>query len=74
MKRHFKRGVSLLFALLISISLCGCRESDDFIKPTKEFFVNDFAEVITAQDKQAIYSQGADRRICFGSWSRVGRR
>ena len=59
MKRHFKRGVSLLFALLISISLCGCRESDDFIKPTKEFFVNDFAEVITAQDKQAIYSQGA---------------
>ena len=59
MKRHFKRGVSLLFALLISISLCGCSESDDFIKPTKEFFVNDFAEVITAEDRQAIYSQGA---------------
>ena len=67
MKRHFKRGVSLLFALLISISLCGCRESDDFIKPTKEFFVNDFAEVITAQDKQAIYSQGAALQEKTGS-------
>ncbi len=59
MKKYFKRGIALLFAVIIAISLCGCAESDDFPKATKEFFVNDFANVITNEDKQAILSQGA---------------
>ncbi len=58
MKKYFKRGIALLFAVIIAISLCGCGE-ENFIKPTKEFFANDFANVITNEDKQAILSQGA---------------
>lgn len=57
MKKHFKRGIALLFAILFAISLCGCAE-DNFIKPTEKFFVNDFADIITAEDEQIIYSQG----------------
>ena len=59
MKKHFKRGIALLFAVIIAISFCGCGEGDDFIKPTEAFFVNDFADVINADDEQKILSQGA---------------
>lgn len=59
MKKYFKRGIALLFAVIIAISFCGCGEGDDFIKPTEAFFVNDFADVINADDEQKILSQGA---------------
>ena len=58
MKKYFKRGIALLFAVLIAVSLCGCGEGDDFIKPTEAFFVNDFADVITPEDEQIICAQG----------------
>ena len=58
MKKHFKRGIALLFAVVIAVSLCGCGE-EEFIKPTNEFFVNDFADVINTVDEQKILSQGA---------------
>ncbi|MBR6502494.1 MAG: TPM domain-containing protein [Clostridia bacterium] len=58
MKKHFKRGIALLFVAIIAFSLCACGEGDDFIKPTEAFFVNDFADVITPEDEQIICAQG----------------
>ncbi len=41
--------------------LCGCGETDDnHPKATKEFYVNDFADVISASDEEKILSRGAE--------------
>lgn len=58
MEKYFKRGIAVALALILAFACCGCSDSDDFIKPTGKFFVNDFADIMTSEDEQIIYSQG----------------
>lgn len=50
-----KRKILIIFALVLCLLLSGCGE-EEFIKPTERFFVNDFAEVISQTDEDAIFS------------------
>ncbi len=59
MEKYLKGCIAAIFALAIMLSFCGCGADDELPQPTKEFFVNDFANVITNEDKQSILSQGA---------------
>ncbi len=46
----------LSISLLLCGMLCGCGEEP--LKPTDQFFVNDFAEILTDADHKAIFEQG----------------
>lgn len=58
MKKYLKGCIAAIFALVITLSFCGCGTDDELPQPTKEFFINDFADVITGEDEKTIYSQG----------------
>ncbi len=54
-----KKYIALIVALLITFSFCGCGEKKkEYPKHTKEFYVNDFADIMTQEDEKTIYSQG----------------
>ena len=53
-----KRLLSILFAALITLSLCGCEEENEFPTPTESFYINDFANVISEEDENEILSRG----------------
>lgn len=57
MKKSVKIFVAA-WAVLTLLFLSGCTE-ETYPKPTGEFFVNDFAEVMTEADKKEILNQGA---------------
>lgn len=62
--KTFKRIKTVLIAVLITVfalSLCGCEEAQDAssLRPTDEFFVNDFAGVIDETAKTEILSRSA---------------
>lgn len=46
---------------MILVCLCGCGEEDSgYPKATKEFYVNDFADVISGSDEEKILARGAE--------------
>lgn len=49
---------ALLFIIIVALSLAGCDDTEQELKPTESFFVNDFADVITPADEDIIYSKG----------------
>jgi len=56
-KRIIKSFLSVLLIVTLCFSLCGCDEEE--LKPTNEFFVNDFSEVLDDSVKSEILSRGA---------------
>ncbi len=50
-----KRVLTLVVALLL-VLFCGCTEKSSFPTATEEFYVNDFADVISETDEQKILS------------------
>ncbi len=46
-------------AALICLGICGCGAQEGYPKPTEKFFVNDFADVLSAEDEEQIYNKGA---------------
>ncbi len=61
MKNKILRVAALVFAIvmLLSLTSCGKESREQYPTPTEKFFVNDFADIISNDDEQAIYSQGA---------------
>ncbi len=59
---RMKRILSIAAVLcLILACLCGCGEDNSgYPKATKEFYVNDFADVISASDGEKILARGAE--------------
>lgn len=53
-----KRILSILFIILITLSLGGCEEKSQFQSPTDSFYVNDFANVINETNEKEILSRG----------------
>lgn len=54
-----KKYTALVIALLITLSLCGCGEKKkEYPEHAKEFYVNDFADIMTQEDEKTVYSQG----------------
>lgn len=63
MKNNFLRVISIAVLCLFCLTLTACEQESILtsaeIKPTDEFFVNDYADVISEEDEQAIYKKGA---------------
>lgn len=60
MKKNFKKFSGLLALLLVIQALfCSCSESQKYPDATKEFFVNDFANVLSDSTKSEIMSRSA---------------
>lgn len=58
MKKQLKRILPFCLVLLLCLCLCGCEEEK--LTPTKEFYVNDFANVLEEDVKSEILSRGAE--------------
>ena len=57
-KRLFR--ISTVLLLLISVFLCGCDgDTVNIPSPTEDFYVNDFADVLSGEDETKILSAGA---------------
>ncbi len=56
-----RRIICGIFAVIIcAVSFCGCKEEKNkYPEPTKEFFVNDFAGIMSESDRQTVISMGA---------------
>ncbi len=56
-----KKGIrffAVIVCVLTLFSFCGCTETKKELKPTDNFFVNDFAGVIAQQDEESMLSLG----------------
>lgn len=59
--RIFRVAAAALCAVATVFALCGCEsETENYPSPTEEFFVNDFADVITDEDSLTICTEGAN--------------
>ena len=54
-----KRFFAVITSLLILLSFCGCAETEEPLKPTENFFVNDFANVISEEHEKQMLTEGA---------------
>ena len=54
-----KKIITLILTLIIGITLFGCDSEVGYPKPTERFFVNDFADIISDADEDAIFSSAA---------------
>lgn len=52
-----KKTKALIAILLLAVTLCGCGGEDTFIEPTEEFYVNDFADVISSEAENEMLSR-----------------
>lgn len=52
-------GILLICVVLGVFTLSGCESEEVTLKPTEEFFVNDFADVLTEDNRKEILSRGA---------------
>lgn len=52
-----KRLISIAAVLLVLFALCGCEEKDKYPEPTDNFYVNDFADVMTDSDESEFLSR-----------------
>ena len=63
MKKLFLRVLCVAVLCVLCITLTGCEENavvtSSKIEPTEKFFVNDYADVISEQDEDAIYKKGS---------------
>lgn len=44
----------------VCLLFCSCSQQETALEPTEEFFVNDFAGVLTSADHKTIYNQGVN--------------
>lgn len=58
---NIKRFLGILSAVaLVLLSVCGCKSEEfKYPSPTKEFYINDYADVISPADEEKILSKGA---------------
>ena len=49
----------LVVAMVLSLASCGIESRRQYPQPTEQFFVNDFAAVLTEADANTIYTSGA---------------
>lgn len=56
--RKIKTGLFFAVALLLLLTGCDSTQTMAFPDPTEQFFVNDFADVMTDEDEQAVYAAG----------------
>lgn len=54
-----KRVLSIAVIILMLLSLCAC-SGEEALKPTEEFFVNDFADVLSSEDEQKIFTNAVE--------------
>ena len=61
MKKFFIRVAAIVLAVSTSLLLasCGNQTREQYPTPTDQFFVNDFAEIMTEADKDTVYTAGA---------------
>ena len=52
-----KRLISIAAVLFLLFALCGCEEEEKYPQPTDNFYVNDFADVMTDSDEQEFLSR-----------------
>ena len=52
-----KRLISIAAVLLVLFALCGCEEKDKYPEPTDNFYVNDFADLMTDSDESEFLSR-----------------
>ena len=52
-----KRLISIAAVLLVLFALCGCEEKDKYPKPSVNFYVNDFADVMPDSDESEFLSR-----------------
>ena len=52
-----KRLISIAAVLLVLFALCGCEEKDKYPEPMDNFYVNDFADVMTDSDESEFLSR-----------------
>ena len=56
-----KQGIrffAVIVCVLIALSFCGCRTEEKALKPTDNFFVNDFSGVISQADEENMLAKG----------------
>jgi len=61
MKNKILRVAALILVVVMALSLAACgkqTKKQQYPTPTEKFFVNDFAEIMTAEDIEAIYNKG----------------
>ncbi|MBP3705721.1 MAG: TPM domain-containing protein [Clostridia bacterium] len=62
--QNFKKRITavLLAAVVLCFSLffCGCENEEGYPSPTKEKYVNDFADVLSAEDEREMLNRGKD--------------
>ncbi len=56
--RRIKTGLCLTALLLLWLTGCGAKTAMTYPKATERFFVNDYADVMTDADEQAVYEAG----------------
>lgn len=52
-----KRLISIAAVLFLLFALCGCEEEEKYPQPSDNFYVNDFADVMTDSDEQEFLSR-----------------
>ena len=52
-----KRLISIAALLFLLLALCGCEEKEKYPNPTDNFYVNDFADVMTDSDERDFLSR-----------------
>lgn len=57
--KNIKRFLSIVLCLILTLSLCGCGDEEQTLAATKEFYINDFADVVDDEAEQEILSRGA---------------
>ena len=54
---NMKRILSFAVALILLLCFCGCGSSNKKLTATQDFFVNDFADVISSEDESVMLSK-----------------
>lgn len=57
--RKNKRFIALAAVVLLLLTGCAAEPAITYPEPTERFFVNDYANVMTDEDEQAVYTAGA---------------
>ena len=57
-QRIFKRVLSCAAAIVLAVALCLSAAAEVAYQPTAQFFVNDFADVLSAETEQQIVALG----------------
>ncbi len=58
LKKNIGRAAALLCTVLLVFTLAGCASEAEPLKATEQFYVKDFADVLSPEDEQLILSKG----------------